>query len=147
MATIFILMLLISGANADILNNIKFMTIDGKTINTEKMPVVVNIMATWCAACKHEAVELQKAYLSYKTKGVQFIGVFIKSSEEDIKEFIKKYHISFPVGIDNGIAKKIGATSIPVTLFITKDGKVAQKYFGPAGYSKIVLGIENALMM
>ncbi len=74
-----------------------------------------------------------------------FLGVFIGSKESDIRNFIEKYHVTFPVGKDNGLAKKLGTRKIPTTVFIAKDGVILKKYSGPADYSTIVLGIEEIL--
>jgi hypothetical protein len=76
---------------------------------------------------------------------VLFLGVFIGSKESDIRDFIEKYQVTFPVGRDNGIAKKLGTRIIPTTAFIAKNGAIMKKYSGPADYSTIVLGIEDIL--
>ncbi|UCE80211.1 MAG: TlpA family protein disulfide reductase [Nitrospiraceae bacterium] len=83
--------------------------------------------------------------MSYKNRNVLILGVFVGSKERDIRHFIEKYHVTFPVGKDNGLAKKLGTRIIPTTVFIAKNGTIMKKYSGPADYSTIVLGIEEIL--
>lgn len=88
---------------------------------------------------------MQKAYLSYKDKGVLFLGVFVEGDDAQIRRFIDTYHISFPVGRDNGIAKKLKVWAVPTTTFIAKGGKIIKKHFGATDYSRIILGVEELL--
>ncbi len=64
--------------------------------------------------CKAEAPELQKAYLSYKDKGVLFIGVFTMSGDADIRKFAATYRLTFPVGKDNRLSRALGVMGIEV---------------------------------
>ena len=92
-----------------------------------------------------EAPELEKAYLSYKDKGVAFIWVFVMSKDQDIKEFAETYKLTFPVGKDNGIVNSLSVRGIPTALFINKDRKVVKKHHGVIDYSELVSGIEAIL--
>jgi cytochrome c biogenesis protein CcmG/thiol:disulfide interchange protein DsbE len=121
-------------------------TIDGETIGTEELnnsPVILSVMAEWCPSCRAEAVELQKAYEVYKDKGILFLSLFIRSSDKGIKKFIRRNGVTFPVGKDNGMARKLGVWGIPVTFLIAKDGKIKKRYFGRINQPAIRQGIEE----
>jgi peroxiredoxin len=127
---------------------VTFTGIDGKVVDAEELkgrPLVISIMANWCSACRSDAQEIQKAYLSYRERGVRFLGVFIRSSDSGIRSFAESLHLTYPVGKDTGIARQLRAVSVPVTAFITKEGEIAKTYYGPVSYSRIVLGIEQIL--
>lgn len=133
---------------ADSIPDFTFKSIDGKTItkkDAEGTPMVISIIATWCAPCKKEAPEFQRAHLAYKDRGVLFLGVFIGSKEQSIRKFRDKYGLTFPVGMDSDLAEKLDARSVPLTLFISRDGKIIKRHFGGMDYQKIVLEIEEIL--
>jgi peroxiredoxin len=132
----------------DILDDFSLTGLDGNIYDSETVegrPLVVSVMAEWCTVCRRDSTELQKAYLSYKKRGVLFFGVFVKSDEQGIREFARANHLSFPVGEDSGIAEKLGAFSVPTTAFISKEGTMVKRHIGPVEYSRIIAGIEEIL--
>lgn len=74
-----------------------------------------------------------------------FWGVFAQSKEKDIRKFAKKYQLTYPVGIENGIAQVLGAKGIPETFFITRDGRIAKQHTDPINYKVLSEGIEEIL--
>ncbi len=95
--------------------------------------------------CKKEAPDLQKAYQTYRGKGVQLIGAFVKSGDDDIKKFAETYKLTFPVGKDNGIQEKLGVHGRPVTVFIDKKGTIVKRHIGLITYEQLVSNIEALL--
>lgn len=88
---------------------------------------------------------MQRAYLAYKEKGILFLGVFAQNRDEDIRMFAGKYQLTYPVGKENGIAEALGADGIPVTFFITRDGKIARQHTDTINYKVLSEGIEEIL--
>lgn len=74
-----------------------------------------------------------------------FLGVFAQSKEKDIKKFAKKYQLTYPVGMENGIAEALGANGIPETFFITRDGRIAKQHTDPISYKELSESIEKIL--
>lgn len=125
-----------------------FQSLDGKVIDFKSIngaPVVMAVGAAWCPECRAEAPEMQKAYEAYKDKGIIFIGVFGNSREEEIREFIEDYRLTFPVGSDNGIVEAFGVRAIPQTFFFSKDGKCIKRIIGTASYKEISRYVEQLL--
>lgn len=83
--------------------------------------------------------------MAYKDKGVLFLGVFAQSKEKDIRKFAKKYQLTYPVGMENGIAEALGVNGIPETIFIARDGRIAKKITETVHYQELVDGIEKIL--
>ena len=52
------------------------------------------------------------------------------SKDEEIKQFVETYKITFPVGRDKEIAKMFGVRGLPTTVFITKNGKIVKRHIG-----------------
>ncbi|MCL5022733.1 MAG: hypothetical protein M1497_05135 [Nitrospirae bacterium] len=53
--------------------------------------------------------------------------------------------IAFPVGQENGLAGTPGARELPVTVFITKEGKIAKRHLGLIDYAELAANIEAIL--
>ena len=81
----------------------------------------------------------------YSGKGVKFIGVFVLSSDNDIRKFVETYRITFPVGRENGIAEKLGVRGIPVTVFLDKNGRVAKRIIGVINYVELSSNVKAIL--
>jgi cytochrome c biogenesis protein CcmG/thiol:disulfide interchange protein DsbE len=65
---------------------------------------------------------------------VLFLGAFAQSKENDIRKFARKYQLTYPVGMENGIAEALGAKGIPETFFITRDGRIAKQHTASINY-------------
>lgn len=83
--------------------------------------------------------------MEYKDKGVLFLGAFAMSQEKHIKQFAKRFHLTYPIGLENGIAASLGAKGIPETFFINKNGVITTRYSKKIKYREIKSAIEKIL--
>ncbi|MCH1624796.1 thiol-disulfide oxidoreductase ResA [Ferdinandcohnia quinoae] len=90
--------------------------------------VFLNFWGTWCKPCQREFPFIDKMYQYYKDQGVQVIAINVGEPEFNVKNFIKKYELTFPVAIDKGnqLQNAYGIDPLPTTLLIDKDGKVVK---------------------
>lgn len=113
-------------------------------------PAVINIWATWCPYCIEELPDFQSAYDRYKDE-VNFIMINATDGQRETVEkassFIKEAGYTFPVYYDVYLEAStvFGATSLPMTFFIDKEGSVAAFARGKIGISDIEAGIELIL--
>ena len=122
--------------------------IDGSDLDFAQLkgsPVVLVFGATWCPDCRREAREAQKAYLAYKDKGVVFIGIYGKSSKDDVNEFIETYSLTFPVCNDDKITNAFRVRAIPTILIYGRDGKLEKKFIGYTRHKKLAKYIEKII--
>lgn len=101
--------------------------IDGKDFHFSDYkgkPVLINFFASWCLPCREEMPVLEQIVQEYQPKGVVFLGIAVDDTEIKMKDFIKRYGVTFPVGLDKtaGIQKSFGLYGIPTTYFIDKNG-------------------------
>ena len=89
-------------------------------------PVLINFFASWCLPCREEMPVLEQIAREYQTKGVVFLGIAVDDTEEKMNDFIKRYNVTFPVGLDKTaeIQKSFGLYGIPTTYFIDKQGVI-----------------------
>ena len=67
-----------------------FTTIDNKEIDISKYDkVCIQVLQSFCGHCKNEYDNVMKAYIFNEYSDILFIEVFVNSSIEDIKEFIR----------------------------------------------------------
>ena len=63
----------------------------------------------------------------------------------EIREFVEKFQITYPVGQEGGIAEALGAKGIPETFFIGRDGRIIKKITTTVHYAELTAGIEEIL--
>ena len=94
--------------------------------------VLLDFWATWCTGCKVEIPWYMEFQTKYNHSGLSVIGV---SMDEDgwksVKAFLKEHPISYSVVIaDPDLAKLYGVDSMPMTLLIDRDGRIAASHVG-----------------
>ncbi len=137
-----------AGQPSDLPDDLVLTTIDGKVLDSvalKSRPLVLIVGATWCPECRREAPEAQQTYREYEARGVMFLWVFGGSKDDDIRDFLADYKITFPVARDNGIAERLGVRVIPQTLFYAKGGKFVKKIIGPATHGELVTNIDKII--
>jgi len=94
--------------------------------------VYLNFWATWCPPCRSEMPEIEKVYQQYKDKGLVVLAVDLGEDKDTVKNFIKdnKYNFRVLLDSDQSVASKYNISSIPVSYFIGKDGKIVAKKVG-----------------
>lgn len=109
--------------------------------------VVVNFWASWCTACKEEAPVLEGGWLTFRDKGVVFLGVNIQDEREAALDFIRHHGKTYFNGpdLDGKITIDYGVYAVPETFFIDRSGKVAHKHFGPLTWATLSGQIEEIL--
>ena len=119
--------------------------IDGKYVKLSDMlgrPVVVNFWASWCSLRNAGVVGLRNG------TAVAFMMVDLVDGNRETREkgleFITSRGYRFPVYFDmyQEAAKAYGITSIPMTLFIDKDGYIVTKAIGEGDEDTLKKGIE-----
>jgi peroxiredoxin len=95
--------------------------------------VLLDFWETYCGGCMTEIPWYVEFENKYKRNGLDAIGV---SMDEDgwksVKPFLQKMPVNYPIVIGNPeLAKSYGGlTSMPVTLLIDRDGRIADFHVG-----------------
>ncbi len=119
--------------------------LDGKTFRFGEhkgKPVLINFFASWCLPCREEMPVLEKIVHEYQPKGVIFLGIAVDDTEKKMKDFIARYGVTFPVGLDTTatVQKSFGLYGIPTTYFIDKNGTI--NYFHSGAVTEELLQHE-----
>lgn len=110
--------------------------------NIGKKVIVLNFFATWCGPCKIEMPELSSYYDKHRDEGLVIIGVDAGDSEAKVEKFIKKYGVTFPVGIDHedDLIDLYRIRNVPVSVLIGADGTVRLFHPGPIWDAEATFG-------
>jgi peroxiredoxin len=103
-----------------------------KLSNYRGRVVLLDFWATWCGGCKVEIpwyIEFQK---KYKDSGLSVVGVSVDDDGwKSVKPFLEAKQVNYPVVIgDWDLVGRFGATSLPATLLIDRNGRVADLHVG-----------------
>ena len=107
-------------------------------------PIVLNFWASWCPPCKSEMPHFEEAYKA--NPDVQFLMVNVTASDDmaSAKAFIEDEGYTFPVLYDTkGMAAyTYGASSLPMTIFIDRNGDLMTYAVGSLSAESLDKGIE-----
>jgi cytochrome c biogenesis protein CcmG/thiol:disulfide interchange protein DsbE len=93
--------------------------------------VLLDFWATWCTGCKVEIPWYMQFSSKYKRLGLVVLGVAMDDTWQPVKQFVKEKKMNYPVVLGNEtIAKQYGLTSMPKTLLIDRDGRIAWAFTG-----------------
>ncbi len=95
-------------------------------------PVVINFFASWCTTCGIEVSDLEKVYQKFAEKKVMFVGVGIDDTEIKARQYVEKYGITYPTGLDvtGTIKEGYGIYGLPYTFFIDRKGFITYIHAG-----------------
>ena len=104
-------------------------------------PVMLNFWATWCAPCRIEMPELQAVYEANRDSGFVILALNQNESADVVAAYFQdEMGLTFPALLDEShrVAAEYGVYGInPSSLFISGDGIVTARHFGPATAKQI----------
>lgn len=107
--------------------------------------VVLDFWATWCGPCLQSLPQIETAAREFAAQGVELIAVNLEETPKQITSFIERHKLQLTVALDRDgvVGEKYGATAIPQTVIIDRDGKIARLFIG--GGPRIGETIREAL--
>jgi peroxiredoxin len=108
---------------------------DGQTVTLkdfEGKVLLIDFWATWCRPCMQEMPQMVAAYDNYASRGLEILGISLdRDSQRDrfdqaiVKHGMRWRHVCDGMHWQTTVAQRYDVTSIPFTILIGRDGKIA----------------------
>jgi len=96
--------------------------------------ILLDFWATWCGPCKIEIPWFVEFQNKYGKNGLQVVGVSIDDTVDKLKPFISDMKMNYTIlqGLDHDdVQDAYGPMfGVPVTVLISRDGKICSKHVG-----------------
>jgi thiol-disulfide isomerase/thioredoxin len=105
--------------------------------------VIVNFWASWCGPCRIEQPDLNDVHTLLPDTEVVLVGVNIEDTEANALAHLAEFDVPYlsvfdPVNELAGRFSGIGARTIPTTIFLDPQGRVAARLLGLTDTREIV---------
>ncbi len=105
-------------------------------------PIVLNFWASWCGPCLSELPAFAEAYAEHGDE-ICFLMVDLTDGQretvEQVEGFLRENDYDLPVYFDTGLGGVLayGVSSIPLTVFIDRDGNILAQQLGAMPAEKL----------
>lgn len=114
----------------------ELVTLQGEPLSLEGLRgkvVLVNFWASWCPPCRVEMPGFDRVYRERSRDGFVIVGIATdRYAEEDIREFVETYEISYPIALatQQVVRDYGGVRRLPESYLLDRDGRVRHRVIG-----------------
>ena len=126
--------------------------VEGKDVSLQSYKgkvILLDFWATWCGPCKVEIPHFIEFQQKYGAKGLQVVGISVDDPVDKLAPYVKEMGMNYPVlqglghdAVQDAYGPILG---IPVSVMISRDGKICATHTGLTGKDVFVKEIESLL--
>jgi len=111
--------------------------------------LVIDFWATWCGPCKVEIPHFVELQEKYGKAGVQIVGISVDDTADKLAPYVRDMKMNYPVlqGLNHDdVQDAYGPiVGIPVSVIISRDGKICATHTGLTGKDVFEREIKSLL--
>jgi cytochrome c biogenesis protein CcmG/thiol:disulfide interchange protein DsbE len=108
--------------------------------------VVENFWASWCSPCRAETPALVRLQNRYRERGLDVAGIVVDDKADAVRRFLRQFDVPYSVLMPpEGSAAVSSIESLPTTVLIDRQGRVARVYVGQLRERDLTADIERLL--
>jgi peroxiredoxin len=108
--------------------------------------VLMNFWATWCPQSRYEAPVMVRVADRFEARGLDTVGISLDRGDPlHVREWVSRYQIRYPILIPPEHSPLLSGVTIPLTLLIDRQGRVACRYYGTVTEAELSAEIERLL--
>ena len=94
--------------------------------------VYLDFWASWCGPCEHTLPWMQRLQQRFQSRGFEVVAVNLDATKSEAEKLLSRVAASYTVLFDptGTVASKYDIPSMPTSLLIGRDGKVAAVHAG-----------------
>ena len=126
--------------------------VEGKEVSLQSYKgkvLLLDFWATWCGPCKVEIPHFIEFQQKYGPKGLQVVGISVDDPVDKLAPYVKELGMNYPVlqglghdAVQDAYGPILG---IPVSVMISRDGKICATHTGLTDKDVFVAEIESLL--
>jgi thiol-disulfide isomerase/thioredoxin len=95
-------------------------------------PLIINVWASWCGPCRAEMASLERLAWLDDSQDLTVIGISTDDYEDRARDALKTSNATITHFIDSELMmeKMLGASRLPLTVFVSADGRVLERVYG-----------------
>ena len=140
----------LASASLPILSDLIFENIEAREVSVSSLrgrPVLLNIWASWCSLCAQKIADLVTLQKEFGDK-IVIVEVNRGESLEVVKKYADQYDagrvLLFVVDTNDSLYREIKGFSMPETIFIDKEGNIADHTRGLTGITDMRRRVEDS---
>jgi cytochrome c biogenesis protein CcmG, thiol:disulfide interchange protein DsbE len=109
--------------------------------------VLLNFWATWCGPCIEEIPTFSRWQYHLGEAGLQVIGVSMDDDEGDVKRFVAKHAVAYPIIMGDAKLGELfgGVFGLPQSFLIDAQGRIVYRSVGESSIETLHSKIEGLI--